>query len=1808
MTTPPAKQLPPPPTVMGPNPSHEAADSKPKGKAAGQVKSTFLSLREAQAVLTKKMAAGRKDKMAAVLQKHIEKEKKRLNARTSSSRLGSRRVPLVVCRLLCKNGGVCLLKDRCLCPSNFTGKFCQIPVTSQPSSQVPPSSSSSNEIVKPPRLSVNADLTRSEFLLPLGGHNQDIPASGASMVKVRVQHPPEASVKVHQVMKVSGFMPAPQALSSATLSGSAGAPAPQTLRTDAISARHTGFKYCFREVKDGQCNSPLPGLRSKEMCCRGPGKAWGTGDCELCPPRAGPNNSSCPVGFRPSNESKCIDVNECQQSGLCENGLCVNTVGSYSCVCKQGFILDASHGLCISHTVISETKGQCHRVLGSGLGPSSCSLPILRNITKQICCCSRVGKAWGPECQRCPYFGSAAFKEICPAGPGYHYSASALQFSQRAADHLGTHGAQLITNGDHQGTSSSGAIGSKQKSRPSPPPHRLAISPPPARPVNPASTAGRKPQPPDTLAVRPRPTVSPVRLPPQSRGSQDTGHVQGTVKSQGMSHNQVTSSGQDTNQNLGTISNQGSSNTQGTSQNQYTRRNQGSSQKQDTSRSQGTSQNQGSVQDQGTNRNQGSTQKQDTSRSQDTNQNQGSIRNQGSSQNQGTNRNQGSSQKQDTSRSQGLSQNQGSVHNQGTNRNQGLSQKQDTGKSQGSSQNQGIRHTQGTGSSQGSNQNQEASRTQNIIQNQGTTRNQVSIQNQGTSHNQGTSQKQGVTRSQNQGTNRNHGSNQNQDTSRTQSTTQNQGSTHQASIQNQGTSQNQGTRQNQGTNRNQGSSQKQDTSKSQGSSQNQGISHVQGTASSKGSIQNQDTLRIQSTIQNQGITKNQFLNQNQGTSQNLGTTRSQSSSFNQGTSRDQSTAQNSTRNQSTSQIRKISTDQTTGGSQSTTRSQATNRNQGTSGSQVPSRNPGLTGSQDADECVASPGLCAPGECVKSPGGYRCLCPPGYKTDARKTSCQDVDECEDPLVCPGEECVNGLGSYRCVSCRPGFGLLNGRCADIDECIRALCSNGRCENTPGSFRCICRHGYKLRNNTCADVDECADPSQCPGQMCVNSAGSYRCVSCRPGYVLSNKQCTDINECEDATLCPGGQCVNTKGSYKCVDCRQGYRAMNGACEDVDECANASACEAEHVCVNTVGSFRCDCPPGYRTFGRGRPCRDIDECLEENWCPPVGECVNTPGSFQCVCPQGYTLSDNGSDNKTCDDTNECADGSVCGRHAVCQNLVGTYECVCDRGFVSAPDGKFCVDEDECESMPGVCGSARCDNLEGTFMCECDTPEEYFETDARRCVRALPPGGNFPVHSSSSSFHAGVLDVVPASSPLPTSRPGGFAECYYNLESSCSLLAANTSWQECCCTLGEGWGLGCRYQACPPAHTADFLALCPSGRGYVTVGEAAFSYTDVDECKRFHPEVCKNGVCVNIIPGYNCYCSSGFVYDAALLECVDLDECELESCEGGSCVNTLGSYYCSCPPPLLLDDTQQNCVNASHLNLDENLSVCWQSVSAELMCQSPLLGARITFTDCCCLYGQGWGMECALCPEMDTEDFSRLCSSFPPDVFPDSLGPGRSTGPPLYPPFSSETFPPDYEDYSPRAAPDDVPRGRPRFDVGYYTERDYEGPAPFPRPPADRRRGFGGGAPPEVSRPDAPGLSLAPLPGGPPYDESEEEDSWGPGPPFPPYTGGRPTRLYERRYDAYAGLSAAEDCGILDGCENGTCIRVDEGYTCDCYHGYRLDAATMTCIDINECEGGADVDFPCVNARCVNTDGSFRCVCQRGYVMSRRPNRCVPA
>ncbi|XP_053710018.1 latent-transforming growth factor beta-binding protein 4-like isoform X3 [Synchiropus splendidus] len=1057
----------------------------------------------------------------------------------------------------------------------------------------------------------------------------------------------------------------------------------QVVRQERVPREHSAFGFCFREVKDGQCASPLLGLRTQEMCCRGIGRAWGTSDCVLCPQSG--QNSSCPSGFHQVNGSACVDVNECVKPGLCENGLCVNTRGSYSCVCRPGFILDASHGLCISRSVISEEKGQCYRVLSPDLG-RLCSLPILRNITRQICCCSRVGKAWGPTCQRCPSFGSEAFKQSCPAGPGYQYST--LQFrSGPLREHLSPATAGSVFPRGF-GWAAPPEVGSTARSKVSPsvdPPvatsrtngqqkQRVLHSPPEWRRQDPQQSPGAR------LAPRSRPAPS---LDPQKRPDPQTRLAPSLAP---------------------------------------------------------------------------------------------------------------------------------------------------------------------------------RSRPAPSLDPQKRPDPQTRL------------------------------------------------------------------------------------------------------APSLAPHKRPAPTPIPRS--------------------------------------------------------------------------------GSGPERLPTVTPRVEG---PSVCEDRPGLCGPGRCVERPrGGHTCVCDQGYEPNLHMTFCHDRD----------------------------------------ECLQNPCGHAHCTNTPGSFRCICRHGYRVHNASCADIDECLDQLRCPGQECLNSPGSYRCVSCQRGFHLSGRRCTDVDECEDVGSCPGGECVNTPGSYRCLDCGPGYQRVSGVCAD------------------------------------------IDECLLSQRCFPSGECVNVAGSYRCVCADGFTAS---------------------------------------------ADSSACLDVDECAPSVGgaTCPSGACVNTLGSYRCITSCPPGSRRSSSGECTAAAAAAGLEPRPSTT-----------PPSEPLPSPGPGEGRECYYNLaeRGTCNLLATNTTQQECCCTVGQGWGLGCQYQACPPPRSAPFQALCPSGRGYVTSSSDAFSYTDVDECKRFQPEVCKSGMCVNNIPGYKCYCSSGYVYDSTLLECIDHDECEEEACVGGTCVNTVGSYYCSCPPPLTLDDTQRACLNASHLSADEGVSLCWQHVT-DLVCQSPLLSGQVSFADCCCLYGAGWGMECALCPAADSDEFAALCSPrlFPsppeplarPDASPGARRGARLRGRAFGGRWSDDGF-----------------SGLPRADFRSYPDGDL-GAGP-PRPPS-----FYLPADPGAERP------FAALP--PPLLSEDDAEVRS---PFYDGRAGAQRRAHHRQQEASAG----GDCGILFGCENGRCVRVAEGYTCDCDFGYQLDLTFMTCTDVNECEDVAGVDFPCVNARCVNTEGSFRCVCRRGYVMSHRPNHCVAA
>ncbi|XP_041071541.1 latent-transforming growth factor beta-binding protein 1 isoform X2 [Carcharodon carcharias] len=842
---------------------------------------------------------------------------------------------------------------------------------------------------------------------------------------------------------------------------------------------------------------------------------------------------------------------------------------------------------------------------------------------------------------------------------------------------------------------------------------------------------------------------------------------------------------------------------------------------------------------------------------------------------------------------------------------------------------------------------------------------------------------------------------------------------------------------------------------------------------------------------------------------------------------------------------------------------------------------------EIDECSVSPRICGPGQCINLPEGYTCNCNPGYQLNALKTGCIDVDECaQAPRPCSNGHCKNTIGSFRCL-CHQGFTSDGGtQCSDIDECLRPnICGEGHCVNLVGSYRCqYCDAGYRMNRGQCEDIDECQDSNKCPSERCINNPGSYECVSCPDGYAGRNGQCIDVNEClngsvcangrcsnlegayvctcnrgyepspdgklckdvdecQDAILCSNGQCTNTEASFYC-ECNAGYRlaATGDQCEDIDECQEtADACQGG-VCVNNAGSFTCTCPSGFQLVD-GVKCQDVNECLTPELCTH-GDCQNTEGSFYCDCQKGFTVS---SDGHKCEDVDECTNDTVCGSHGFCENTAGSFQCLCDQGFQDLLEGQGCTDVNECEMISGVCGEALCENVEGSFLCICPEDIQEFDPMTGECRSPEPPA----------------LEQTEEKK-----------ECYYNLNDAhfCdNVLTSNVTKQECCCTLGAGWGDNCEVFPCPMFGTPEFTAMCPEGKGFIPNGDSAYgisgqNYKDADECVLFGQEICKNGFCLNTQPGYECYCRQGLYYDPVKLQCLDIDECQdAASCINGQCINTEGSYNCFCTLPMLLDASGKrctqpldsddidecqdpsNCIDGQCINTDgsyncfctypmildssgkrcieppdtieqtDEENVCWQAVSSQVVCGSPLVGRRTTYTECCCMYGEAWGMDCALCPLRNTDDYARLCNL----------------------------------------------------------------------PVTGRRHEYGQDA---LMAPYQPDYSVSPS-------EYDSQQSLRGNLPF--FVDGH------YPFDSFEGLQA-EECGILNGCENGRCVRVQEGYTCDCYDGYQLDITKLECVDVNECIELNDKMSLCRNAKCINTDGSYKCVCLPGYAPSEQPNYCV--
>ncbi|KAM9301474.1 latent-transforming growth factor beta-binding protein 3 [Gastrophryne carolinensis] len=493
-------------------------------------------------------------------------------------------------------------------------------------------------------------------------------------------------------------------------------------------------------------------------------------------------------------------------------------------------------------------------------------------------------------------------------------------------------------------------------------------------------------------------------------------------------------------------------------------------------------------------------------------------------------------------------------------------------------------------------------------------------------------------------------------------------------------------------------------------------------------------------------------------------------------------------------------------------------------------------------------------------------------------------------------------------------------------------------------------------------------------------------RSAAEIAPTQLTESDECKMIrNLCGHGDCISSPNGFYC-SCHPGYypHPDKKVCVDIDECKSEPCGHGKGLCLNTVGSFNCHCHHGYRlnvTHG-ARSCVDVDECVRSGMCGESRSCINFPGYYKCECQSGYKIKNRRP--LLCEDINECATLLPC-VGGQCINTPGSFRCVCPQGY-RLHNHNICQDIDECSLFPEICSPhGRCENLDGSYICLCDsgfTPSE----DQKKCEEIV--------------------------------RGLDLRDCFLSLDDTLfcdSVLAVNVTKEQCCCSLGAGWGDHCEIYPCPVHNSVEFLSLCPDGVGFIVdLGIMSYgipTYRDIDECELFGQEICKEGKCVNTQPSYECYCKHGYYYDTRLLQCMDVDECVDESncvngqcintrgsfycrcsphmqysvehkrcvpnveldvdecqdqglCLNGHCVNTPGSFYCECSPPWTLDPLGRHC-NPPNTQSDrmEVSDICWRIRGTDGICSHAMNGPQVSLNECCCRQGQGWGLRCLSCP-----------------------------------------------------------------------------------------------------------------------------------------------------------------------------------------------------------------------------------------------------
>ncbi len=327
---------------------------------------------------------------------------------------------------------------------------------------------------------------------------------------------------------------------------------------------------------------------------------------------------------------------------------------------------------------------------------------------------------------------------------------------------------------------------------------------------------------------------------------------------------------------------------------------------------------------------------------------------------------------------------------------------------------------------------------------------------------------------------------------------------------------------------------------------------------------------------------------------------------------------------------------------------------------------------NVDDCAGH--QCGAGTCIDGLSGYACECPDGSFGDGT-VACT---ACTPSTVagCTAVTCTRA-GTSTCSACGAGYGLVQGRCVDLDDCAHQRCAPGVCVDALNAFSCNCPDGtFGDGTTACTPCSPTTTPG-CGAVACV-AAGASICSACMPGYVFAGGACVEAIDCT-GNPCAPGTCTDTGVNVFACSCPDG-RYGDGttsclACPSIAGCTTLT-------CTQANDSTCTACLPGY-ALSAGRCVDIVDDCAG-HLCG-IGICVDSGNGYTCSCPDGMY-----GDGTTACAT--CAAIDHCGQVG-CSNGADQACLVCASGYeVDGAGGcrfDWCqLGTDDCDDQPDACSN----------------------------------------------------------------------------------------------------------------------------------------------------------------------------------------------------------------------------------------------------------------------------------------------------------------------------------------------------------------------------------------------------------------------------------------------------------------------------------------------------------------------------------------